>query len=166
MISKNLISILNTVYVELILLGRPSTATPISILDEEDKKVEFWFGTGGAGVCLSRSSLLKLRSFLKGRRFERFGLIYNNTLRRLIKYSEIFFCFFVSIEKNVTSIFSAPIFFGSSSLNDTNSMIQSITVLPQFYPKILLPQYSNESEKIEVWEMLLRDFKWSFLAQR
>ncbi|XP_063225108.1 fringe glycosyltransferase isoform X2 [Bacillus rossius redtenbacheri] len=42
-------------------LGKPSIRAPLQILDRDDSgKISFWFATGGAGFCLSRSLALKM----------------------------------------------------------------------------------------------------------
>lgn len=65
-------------------LGRPSTRGPIDIdFDGEQvaqmlvaggdhrlTQVHFWFATGGAGFCLSRSLLRKLQPYVERGRFE------------------------------------------------------------------------------------------------
>jgi fringe protein len=60
-------------------LGRASTSGPISFVTtrNNDEKAndpvlsqKFWFGTGGAGICLSRSTLLKMQAFIMGNHFE------------------------------------------------------------------------------------------------
>lgn len=43
-------------------LGKPSIRRPLEILDRETgKEMTFWFATGGAGFCLSRSLALKMQ---------------------------------------------------------------------------------------------------------
>jgi len=55
-------------------LGRPSTRGPIDIVDPRQDsstaKVQFWFATGGAGFCLSRSLVRKMTPFVQNGRFE------------------------------------------------------------------------------------------------
>uniref|UniRef100_A0AC34RJH7 Fringe n=2 Tax=Panagrolaimus sp. JU765 TaxID=591449 RepID=A0AC34RJH7_9BILA len=41
-------------------LGKKSTAEPVSIYDGSKTTRPFWFGTGGAGVCLSRAAVQKM----------------------------------------------------------------------------------------------------------
>ena len=42
-------------------LGKPSIRAPLQILDRKSgAKIGFWFATGGAGFCLSRSLVLKM----------------------------------------------------------------------------------------------------------
>lgn len=56
-------------------LGRTSVYKPVRIYQKSKKskktklKYSFWFGTGGAGVCLSRSLALKMLPFASGGRF-------------------------------------------------------------------------------------------------
>ena len=46
-------------------IGRNSLATPSSVINKEDKRQHyFYFATGGAGLCLSRPLLMKLKSFV------------------------------------------------------------------------------------------------------
>jgi len=49
-------------------LGKPSIGKPLDILDRDDpdtqKRVSFWFATGGAGFCLSKSLTEKMRKLL------------------------------------------------------------------------------------------------------
>uniref|UniRef100_A0A915E6Y4 EGF-like domain-containing protein n=1 Tax=Ditylenchus dipsaci TaxID=166011 RepID=A0A915E6Y4_9BILA len=57
-------------------LGRASTSVPVKMTEQRNPEEtpllnEFWFGTGGAGICLSYSSLHKIRAFVKGKRFSR-----------------------------------------------------------------------------------------------
>ncbi|VDK43350.1 unnamed protein product [Anisakis simplex] len=51
-------------------LGKPSTTGPISV-DSKHDKVKFWFATGGAGFCLSRSLITKMGPYIKNGGFER-----------------------------------------------------------------------------------------------
>uniref|UniRef100_A0A914CQL1 Fringe n=1 Tax=Acrobeloides nanus TaxID=290746 RepID=A0A914CQL1_9BILA len=53
-------------------LGRPSTNGPIKI-DDSEAKSEFWFATGGAGLCLSRSVIHKLATYVKNHGFKHLG---------------------------------------------------------------------------------------------
>uniref|UniRef100_A0A1I7XQY3 CUB domain-containing protein n=1 Tax=Heterorhabditis bacteriophora TaxID=37862 RepID=A0A1I7XQY3_HETBA len=53
-------------------LGKSSTGKPMSVVDN-GKKVEFWFGTGGAGLCISRKLLSRLSPLIKNGTFERIG---------------------------------------------------------------------------------------------
>ncbi|KAL4239652.1 hypothetical protein ACF0H5_000459 [Mactra antiquata] len=42
-------------------LGRPSLSHPIEVVDRiTNQKIAFWFATGGAGMCISRSLALKM----------------------------------------------------------------------------------------------------------
>jgi len=54
-------------------LGKPSIQTPLQILDRDNmdtqKSVRFWFGTGGAGFCLSRSLTDRLVGLADRRQF-------------------------------------------------------------------------------------------------
>ena len=55
-------------------LGKPSISVPLQILDRRTKKrVAFWFATGGAGFCLSRSLMLKSMPFISHGRFIQIG---------------------------------------------------------------------------------------------
>lgn len=52
-------------------LGKISTNIPIIVDDRKrGKKVSFWFATGGAGFCLSRSLVSKMTPFVKGGQFK------------------------------------------------------------------------------------------------
>lgn len=53
-------------------LGKPSTTGPVD-LDAAHDKVKFWFATGGAGFCLSRSLLTKMSSYIRDGGFEHLG---------------------------------------------------------------------------------------------
>lgn len=47
-------------------LGKPSIRHPLQILDRKTgSKFAFWFGTGGAGFCLSRSLAMKMSPFAR-----------------------------------------------------------------------------------------------------
>uniref|UniRef100_A0A0N5AMK4 Fringe glycosyltransferase n=1 Tax=Syphacia muris TaxID=451379 RepID=A0A0N5AMK4_9BILA len=50
-------------------IGKPSTVGPV-VLETSDSKVDFWFATGGAGFCLSRSLLTKMNSYIRNGGFE------------------------------------------------------------------------------------------------
>jgi len=50
-------------------LGKPSTRGPVDIEDGTER-VHFWFATGGAGFCLSRSLLRKMQPYIERGRFE------------------------------------------------------------------------------------------------
>jgi fringe protein len=54
-------------------LGKPSIPDPLQIQDKQSpdsqEKIKFWFGTGGAGFCLSRPLTDKLASLAGGRKF-------------------------------------------------------------------------------------------------
>ncbi|KHN70966.1 Fringe glycosyltransferase [Toxocara canis] len=53
-------------------LGKPSTTGPVNV-DAAHDKVQFWFATGGAGFCLSRSLLTKMSSYVRNGGFELLG---------------------------------------------------------------------------------------------
>ncbi|VDD94382.1 unnamed protein product [Enterobius vermicularis] len=53
-------------------LGKPSTLGPVNLENANDK-VDFWFATGGAGFCLSRSLLTKMVSYIRNGGFEMLG---------------------------------------------------------------------------------------------
>lgn len=53
-------------------LGRPSTVGPVGI-DSIPEKPTFWFATGGAGFCLSKSLLAKMSSYVRNGGFEELG---------------------------------------------------------------------------------------------
>ncbi|XP_008468176.1 fringe glycosyltransferase [Diaphorina citri] len=57
-------------------LGKRSIKTPLKILNREGKNktskqqfVKFWFGTGGAGYCISRALALKMLPIASGGKF-------------------------------------------------------------------------------------------------
>jgi len=56
-------------------LGKPSIKAPLEILDRENMpgKISFWFATGGAGFCLSRSLALKMKPLASGGKFISIG---------------------------------------------------------------------------------------------
>ncbi|KAI9550428.1 fringe [Daphnia sinensis] len=56
-------------------LGKPSIKAPLEILDREHmpQKISFWFATGGAGFCLSRSLGLKMKPLASGGKFISIG---------------------------------------------------------------------------------------------
>ncbi|KAK6170600.1 hypothetical protein SNE40_018957 [Patella caerulea] len=56
-------------------LGKPSLARPIEMIDRKHKgqKIAFWFATGGAGFCISRSLALKMMPHASGGRFMTVG---------------------------------------------------------------------------------------------
>ncbi|XP_046650929.1 fringe glycosyltransferase-like [Daphnia pulicaria] len=56
-------------------LGKPSIKAPLEILDREHipQKISFWFATGGAGFCLSRSLSLKMKPLASGGKFISIG---------------------------------------------------------------------------------------------
>ncbi|EFO21831.2 hypothetical protein LOAG_06657 [Loa loa] len=53
-------------------LGRPSTMGPVGV-DSTPEKATFWFATGGAGFCLSKSLLAKMSSYVRNGGFEELG---------------------------------------------------------------------------------------------
>jgi len=58
-------------------LGKPSIGKPLDILDRDDpdtqKRISFWFATGGAGFCLSKSLGEKMRALASQGRFIEVG---------------------------------------------------------------------------------------------
>lgn len=56
-------------------LGKPSIPEPLEILDRDNnnRKLSFWFATGGAGFCLSRSLAVKMLPIAGGGKFESVG---------------------------------------------------------------------------------------------
>lgn len=52
-------------------LGKPSLRHPLEVADRENPgmKLTFWFATGGAGFCISRSLALKMAPYASGGRF-------------------------------------------------------------------------------------------------
>ncbi|XKL68405.1 hypothetical protein PGB90_003896 [Kerria lacca] len=61
-------------------LGKPSIRTPLEILNKEYQNISkikpnisFWFATGGAGFCLSKSLALKMVSIAGGGKFMSIG---------------------------------------------------------------------------------------------
>jgi len=56
-------------------LGKPSIPEPLEIMDREhnNHRLSFWFATGGAGFCLSRSLASKMAPIAGGGRFETVG---------------------------------------------------------------------------------------------
>ncbi|CAG5129430.1 unnamed protein product [Candidula unifasciata] len=52
-------------------LGKPSLKHPLEVADRETPgmKLTFWFATGGAGFCISRSLALKMAPYAGGGRF-------------------------------------------------------------------------------------------------
>ncbi|OZC10504.1 Fringe-like protein [Onchocerca flexuosa] len=51
---------------------RPSTMGPVGV-DSIPEKATFWFATGGAGFCLSKSLLAKMSSYVRNGGFEELG---------------------------------------------------------------------------------------------
>lgn len=56
-------------------LGKPSIPEPLEILDRDNmqRKIKFWFATGGAGFCLSRSLAVRMLPVAGGGKFESVG---------------------------------------------------------------------------------------------
>jgi len=58
-------------------LGKPSLPEPLEILDRDNNhqqmSVRFWFATGGAGFCLSKSLASKMMPLIGGGKFEDIG---------------------------------------------------------------------------------------------
>ncbi|XP_059613246.1 fringe glycosyltransferase isoform X2 [Phlebotomus argentipes] len=58
-------------------LGKPSISSPLEIIMDNksarDKKITFWFATGGAGFCLSRALALKMLPIAGGGKFVEIG---------------------------------------------------------------------------------------------
>jgi len=56
-------------------LGKASIPSPLEILDRESpkKKVNFWFGTGGAGFCISRPLAQRMAPLVKAGEFAKIG---------------------------------------------------------------------------------------------
>ncbi|XP_059172674.1 beta-1,3-N-acetylglucosaminyltransferase manic fringe-like [Physella acuta] len=52
-------------------LGKPSLKHPLEVVDRDNPgmKLTFWFATGGAGFCISRSLALKMAPYAGGGRF-------------------------------------------------------------------------------------------------
>ncbi|KAH9494906.1 hypothetical protein Btru_020767 [Bulinus truncatus] len=52
-------------------LGKPSLRHPLEVVDRDNAgmKLAFWFATGGAGFCISRSLALKMGPYAGGGRF-------------------------------------------------------------------------------------------------
>lgn len=52
-------------------LGRPSIRAPLEIINRDNlsQKISFWFATGGAGFCISRSLALKMMPLAGGGKF-------------------------------------------------------------------------------------------------
>ncbi|GFO33208.1 beta-1,3-n-acetylglucosaminyltransferase [Plakobranchus ocellatus] len=52
-------------------LGKPSLKHPLEVIDRDNPgmKLTFWFATGGAGFCISRSLALKMAPYASGGRF-------------------------------------------------------------------------------------------------
>ncbi|KAH7728874.1 fringe [Aphelenchoides avenae] len=55
-------------------LGKPSTSEPVRLVRPDGASEAFWFGTGGAGICMSRSALRKLEPYIRNGRFEQLGV--------------------------------------------------------------------------------------------
>ncbi|CAG0915904.1 unnamed protein product [Notodromas monacha] len=60
---------------ENVYLGKPSIPAPLEIpgKDPSSKKISFWFATGGAGFCISRSLALKMMPIASGGKFISIG---------------------------------------------------------------------------------------------
>jgi len=56
-------------------LGKASIPEPLEILDREapKKKINFWFGTGGAGFCISRPLAERMATLVKDGEFVKIG---------------------------------------------------------------------------------------------
>ncbi|XP_015782113.1 fringe glycosyltransferase [Tetranychus urticae] len=56
-------------------LGKPSTLSPLVILnpDDQSSKISFWFATGGAGFCISRALANKMAPFASKGKFMQMG---------------------------------------------------------------------------------------------
>ncbi|KAI1301577.1 Fringe glycosyltransferase [Halotydeus destructor] len=55
-------------------LGKPSIRKPLRVLNHDTgKDMEFWFATGGAGFCLSRSLSMKMLPIVSGGKFITIG---------------------------------------------------------------------------------------------
>jgi len=58
-------------------LGKPSIGKPLDILDRDSpelqKRISFWFATGGAGFCLSKSLTEKMREIFSEGKFSDVG---------------------------------------------------------------------------------------------
>jgi len=56
-------------------LGKASIPSPLEILDRESpkKKINFWFGTGGAGFCISRPLAERMAPLVKNGEFVKTG---------------------------------------------------------------------------------------------
>ncbi|XP_040570024.1 beta-1,3-N-acetylglucosaminyltransferase manic fringe [Lepeophtheirus salmonis] len=52
-------------------LGKPSTAKPLEVSDPNnpDNTSHFWFATGGAGFCVTRTMVLKMAPYASGGKF-------------------------------------------------------------------------------------------------
>lgn len=51
-------------------LGKPSIPNPLEVITKKDKKkVSFWFATGGAGFCLSRPLVEKMKPMVENGEF-------------------------------------------------------------------------------------------------
>lgn len=72
-------------------LGKPSIRAPLQIMDRKsNQKIGFWFATGGAGFCLSRSLVLKMKPIVAGGNFisvgEKIRLPDDVTIGYIIEY--------------------------------------------------------------------------------
>ena len=45
-------------------LGKTSTAYPLEIRSRDGEKSSFWFATGGAGFCVSRTLAMKMAPYV------------------------------------------------------------------------------------------------------
>ncbi|XP_076038523.1 fringe glycosyltransferase-like [Oratosquilla oratoria] len=56
-------------------LGKPSIRAPLEIINRENisQRISFWFATGGAGFCISRSLALKMMPIASGGKFISLG---------------------------------------------------------------------------------------------
>ena len=47
-------------------MGKPSIPNPLEVITKSDKKkVSFWFATGGAGFCLSRPLVERMKGLVE-----------------------------------------------------------------------------------------------------
>ncbi|XP_072044630.1 beta-1,3-N-acetylglucosaminyltransferase radical fringe-like [Amphiura filiformis] len=117
-------------------LGRASLSHPIEAMDRDNamQRVTFWFATGGAGYCISRSLALKMSPYASGGTFK--------SMCNRIRLPDD-----VSIGFIIETLLKQPL----TRINKFNSHLQSLrTIKPDQLSKQITLSYGIDEKRINV----------------